>query len=361
MLVTTELRPGGAEKCLARLACGLNKERFRTMVVSIASRPRGSQAKLVEQLEDQKIPIRFLNCDSKWSLWSAIRQLKQIVGEFQADIVQSFLIHANVVAGLALRRLPKIDFYSGIRVADPSRLRHRIEKWATKGGRKMICVSESVKEFAAQKMGFPPDKLIAIPNSIDQPQLTSSLKLSLERIEKPFVVFVGRLEPQKGLHAFFQALSKYNDKLPAFDLVLIGSGSELDSLQSATQSMQRNIHWLGWKDNPLDYLAQSAVKILPSKWEGMPNVLLEAMSLGKPFVAFGVDGVTELCPPGSVQLIQPDNYQKFFESLAQLVTDKEFAKEIGEKNRLHVLENFSTKKMLAKYEAVYLGDPASPV
>ena len=94
--------------------------------------------------------------------------------------------------------------------------------------------------------------------------------------------------------------------------------------------------------------------ILPSLWEGMPNVLLEAMSVGVPFVAFNVDGVKEIVSKDPFQLVEPDDYESFFQKMMQFLTEPDLAQRVGAKNRDRVENDFSLEKMIASYESIYL-------
>lgn len=357
LLLTTELRPGGAEKCLTNLACGLDPARFQPIVVSIKSIPDASERRLVDRLQQAGIPTHFLDCDSKWSLWKAARKLKNLIQVHEVELVQSFLIHANMLAGFVLRHFPQIRFFTGIRVADPSRIRHKTEKWLTRRAERIVCVSRQVKEFAATKMGLPQNKLVAIPNGIETPTVDPDFSPSALGIQTPYVLFVGRLEEQKGLVKFLDEFTQRDDSLPDFDLVLAGEGSQKTQLEKSTVDLRHKFHWIGWHSNPQDLMVHAACTVLPSLWEGMPNVLLETMSLAKPFVAFGVDGVRELVEDDDLQVVPAGNYEKLFASLSELVSSEQLARELGLSNQKRVEENFSLKKMIAKYEALYLDCP----
>lgn len=330
---------------------------FRPTVVSLRSQPQSSQNRLVTKLRDAQIPTYFLNCDSKFQFWKAIGKLKQVVKESQPEILQSFLFHANVIAGLTLRSFPKVDFFSGIRVADPSWTRHKLEKWATRRAQKVICVSDSVKQFAEHRMGIKPERLIAIPNGIEpESDVLNHDHTASESL--PRVVFVGRLEPQKGLIPFLKFLVSQREQLPDFEMVFVGEGSQRHELEQIGRSLER-IRFVGWSDDPQSWIRESQLLILPSLWEGLPNVLMEAMNLGKPVVTFGVDGVSEICGD-PFQAIEPGDYPKFLQRLTQIIENKELAKSKGMQNAKRIRDHFSLKKMIADYQAIYLGNPSSP-
>ena len=122
-LVITELEVGGAERCLANLACGLDRTRFEPVVYCLAPRPLPPRDALVTQLGEAGVPVRFLGFSSKWQLPMAVRSAGRTLARQAPHVIQSMLFHANIVARLAKRRLPDSGLSLGIRVADPSRWR----------------------------------------------------------------------------------------------------------------------------------------------------------------------------------------------------------------------------------------------
>lgn len=356
LLVTTELRPGGAEKCLVNLACGLDRDRFSPSVVSIADPPSPQQDVLVQKLKEREIPVNFLKINSKSQVFSAVARLRRVIQSTKPDLVQSFLVHANILTGLALGRFPKIPFFTGIRVADPSPCRHRIERWATSRATGIICVSQQVADFAKQVMKLPPEKLSVIPNGLEVVE-TRETKQSAD---PPRVLYVGRLEKQKGLVEFLKKLHDFQSSLPPFELTFVGEGSLRSELERLAESLDRRVEFLGWHPNPREIMKNSAVLILPSLWEGLPNVLLEAMAEGTPVTVFEVDGVKDIKnidaqnPDFELQFRVPGDYRSFFQSLTQLLTDKSLAARIGNTNRALIQQHYGLEKMIANYELAYL-------
>lgn len=372
LLFTTELRPGGAEKCLTQLACNLDPKRFSPVVATLGPAPDPDNDQLVQMLTQHEIPIHFLNCSSKWSFLSAIKNLAQLIRTEKISLVKSFLFHANVVAGLAVGRVNRskqesVKLLTGIRVAEPSRIRHWIERWATKNADGAICVSPSVSRFALETMRLPIRPIFTICNGVELPPQKPKIEIAPgdnEPVEsgrlphwptqKPAAVFVGRFHQQKGLVPFLSqfAQSELKNELA---LILVGDGPERSRLETivATHNLQ-HVHFVGWQASPGQWISQADLTILPSLYEGMPNVLLETMVQGKPFVAFDVDGVADLQIDSEVQVIPQEKYQTFFDSMSQLVRDKALASQLGKANRIQVESNFTLEKMIAEFETAFL-------
>src|SRR5438067_1845271 len=102
-LIITELEPGGAERCLVELATRLNPSEFSPVVYSLGPRPAEGKQALIDRLDQAEVPVHFLDCTRTWQYPSAVRRLAQRLREQQADLVQTFLFHANVVGTRAAR------------------------------------------------------------------------------------------------------------------------------------------------------------------------------------------------------------------------------------------------------------------
>src|SRR5439155_4746020 len=107
---------------------------------------------------------------------------------------------------------------------------------------------------------------------------------SLSELGVPYgrrvMLFVGRLDRQKGLDLFFQELPAIFRELPDHDLLLIGNGPQAAALQHCARRLrvQDRVHFGGWRNDVPSIMAAADLLVLPSRWEGMPNVVLEAMA-----------------------------------------------------------------------------------
>jgi glycosyltransferase involved in cell wall biosynthesis len=360
--VITELSPGGAEKCLVNLATTIDRRRFSPQVISLKQRPETEKSVLVERLEAGDIPVHFLNMRSAWGVPGAVRRLARILQEQQSTLVQSFLYHANIVSALATRRVG-IPHLAGIRVADPRRNRHRLERFFCRGTWRFVGVSQSVSRFARDIVRLPEEKVVTIPNGIDLAEIDridpvdlSSLGLKDVSPNGRTMAFVGRLHEQKGLKEFLENSAGVFAKFTELHLLLIGDGEQSVRLQKICREQQlgSRVHFLGWRVDALSILAAADLLVLPSRWEGMPNAVLEAMALSKPVVAFDVDGVRELLGETSViQLAPANDHVQLCERIERMLQDKQFALRAGQLNRERVKQEFSLEQMVYAYEKLY--------
>ena len=358
-LVITGLEPGGAERALTQLALRINRELFQPLVISLQPRPTAAKCLMVDQLEAAEVPVEILNAQSKWQIGSAVWRLSRRFQSLQPAIVQSFLFHANVVAALA-GRLSGVPVVAGIRVADPSPARHRLERWIEPLVKKVVCVSHSVAHFSAQTAGLPRGKLSVIPNGVDVAKFRDALPADRHELGLPaqqrFFIAIGRLDRQKGHDWLLPQMPAIFAQRPQHSLLIVGDGPERKRLQAQTAELglQQRVHFLGWRADVPQLLKLAEVLLLPSRWEGMPNVLLEAMAAGLPFVSTAVEGADEIA--GLLQgdqVVNQGDAQAFTERVLAVTASSDYRMQLGKANQQRAEEHFSLALMAKAYEDIY--------
>ncbi|MDX1944121.1 MAG: glycosyltransferase [Pirellulaceae bacterium] len=357
--VITELWPGGAERCLANLAMGLDRERFEQVVYSLKVRPPAGKDQLVNQLEAAGVPVRFLELRSPGQILSAVRKLAGHFSAQRPQIVQSFLFHANIVGSAAASRANVPHVALGVRVADPRRWRAWAERWLGRRADKIVCVSQGVADFCRQR-GYPSDKLLVIPNGVDVERFANATPIHPTALGLPadrkFFVFIGRLDRQKGLADLLQHLPDTLAANPRHDFVLVGDGPERTSLAglAAQLKIAERVHFAGWRDDVPAILAGAELLVLPSRWEGMPNVVLEAMAAGKPVAATRAHGVVELFGQGADrQTVAVDQPGTLAAKIGDFLQSPQALSELRQLNRLRAEHEFSLAAMIARYDRLY--------
>jgi glycosyltransferase involved in cell wall biosynthesis len=357
-LVITELAPGGAERCLVELATRLDRSRFSAIVYSLGPHPAKSKQSLVNRLAEAGIPTNFLGLTKKWEYFTAVRKLAQMLRVQRAQIVQSFLFHANVIAARAAKGAGVPHLISGIRVADPRRWRTAVESLATARADRFVCVSQSVAEFCRRR-GFASEKLLVIPNGIDLARWRDVPGANLAQLGVPstrrVLLFVGRLDKQKGLDRFFRELPVVFRELPEHDLVLAGEGGQRAALARSAQRLgiASRIHFVGWQDEIAALMAAADVVVLPSRWEGMPNVVLEAMAAGKPVISTQAEGTVELLGLAALEQTAPvGDWDGLRSRLIEVATDMHLRDDLGRRNQGRA-QQFSLEDVAERYQRLY--------
>lgn len=357
-LVITELEPGGAERCLVELATRLDPARFQVGVYALASRPSAPRHVLVERLGAAGVPVHFLGCDRRWQVVTAVRRLAQLFRQSRPQLIQTFLFHANLVGLWAARRAGVPHVVTSVRVADPRPWRMWLERWGTLRAERIACVSSGVAEHY-RRYGFPQEKLVVIPNGIDLGRLSSAQPANLQRLgvapgHKTFL-FAGRLDRQKGIDAFLPYAAKILEDFPDWDWLIAGEGPLRPWLvrQAAASRSAPRIHFVGWQPEILPLLMASELLILPSRWEGMPNVVLEAMACGKPVLTTRTEGVADLLADGAdEQTVPPEDWDGVAQRLRAWLADSAHRQRLGSAN-LSRASHFSIEVMVNRYDELY--------
>ncbi len=361
-LCITELDWGGAERCLVRLATGLDRDRFEPTVYCLAPPPKG-EVTCLAPLEEAGITVNCLNGKTKWHFPLIFRRLTSLFKKHRPHVVQSFLFHANFTAAVAAHRARVRPVISGIRVAErrtniPFLANRYTDRWIDR----YVCVSHSVAEFYRTRTRISTDKMLVIPNGIDLDAYSSpnsqTADLSAQGIPpgRRLVCFVGRLEPQKGVQWLVETAGGWLEKMPESDLLVVGDGPQRNRLErmAKSQNIGNRVHFVGPRADVPQILARCELLLLPSAWEGMPNVVMEAMASGLPVVACDVEGVRELLGPTTApQMVAHGDTAAMVGKIVALLSDPEFARRVGKENRLRIERNFSLATMIRSYEQLW--------
>lgn len=283
----TELDPGGAEKALVRFAVGLHERGWHVRVVSL--RDRGP---LADALESASIPVTALQCGSLLDI-RAVPRLTRELHDHPPDVLVCFLHQANIVGRIAGRKAGVRCVASGIRVAD----RRKTIVWTDRLTRFLtdhyVAVSQYVADVHSELCRIPPSAMSVIYNGVD---VTDQMPLR-NSAETFRILFVGRLTAQKRPHDLMTAFGLLPEALKQQTHIdLLGDGELAPALQQTidNEGLDNHVVLHGQQANVADWMKRSDVLVLPSAWEGLPNVVLEAMANGLPVIASSVDGIPEV-------------------------------------------------------------------
>lgn len=356
--VITEMFVGGAERCLTELAVGMKARGATVRVFSIGTLPTGPQAALLERLTDSGVPVESSNADGIQSVFKARRHLGRWLQDGNVDVCQTFLFHGNVLGSFAARSVGVPFVVGGLRVADPSRWRSAVERMAVHKMDALVCVSEATRDFATQRLCRDPAKLLCIGNGVDVGRFDAAEPVEWSALGWPsdakVALFVGRLHPQKGLDLLQrQAETLLSD--PKLRLLLIGDGPLREDLNRwSSQFTDGRVKLLPWQSDVAPWMKAAHLLVLPSRYEGMPNVVLEAMAAGKPIVCSDVEGSLELLRHQPQSQVFPSGDDGAMAGLiSRLLSDDRLAERLGRENRHRVIEQFSIRVMVDRYATLY--------
>jgi len=359
--VITELFVGGAERCLTELAIGCAEQGDRVRVASIGSLPTGIQARFIDRLNAHGIEVFSANCDQSIQLLTARSRLRAWMKSDRPDVVQTMLYHANLIGTMAARSAGIDVCVGGVRVAERSRIRSRLEAWAMNRMSAVVCVSDSVLRFVHQSRNTR-TSLHIIGNSIDLAHVDavpvvdwSMVSPAMKARGEQVLLFVGRLHPQKGLDVLLQTLPELLKRYPEMRVVIVGDGPLREWLEEAALKFERErVLMVGWRSDALSLMKGCRLLVLPSRYEGMPNVVMEAMAASKPVAATRVEGISELLREGAIdQSCPPEDSNAMFKLLVHLWGDPARSELIGERNREIIAAHHSITAMVQSYRDLY--------
>jgi glycosyltransferase involved in cell wall biosynthesis len=218
----------------------------------------------------------------------------------------------------------------------------------------LIVLSESWRQYYLELTGLPEDCVVALPNPIRLPEAIP------DRTNRPVVtlVFLGRMDDNKGPARILGAVSLLSDKLRAkVRLLMAGDGAVQEVRRAAkTLGLEGQAVVEGWvsPERRDQMLSDGDIFVLPSKAEGMPMSLLEAMAWGLPVVTTPVGGIPEVVRHGeSGFLVQPTDERAICEAIRQLVEDEELRLRMGAAARA-TAERFHISHYWTGLQKIYL-------
>jgi glycosyltransferase involved in cell wall biosynthesis len=307
-LCITDLDPGGAERALVQVVTRLDRTEWDPGVYCLG--PRGE---LADVLESAGIETHCLNATRRDIF--VVTRLAKLLKRRRPALLQTFLFHANIAGRLAavIARVPIV--VSGIRVAEREKRWHlTLERRTKRLVTHHVCVSEAVADFTRAALELDDEAVSVIPNGVDATAVAGAPRADLTQFGIPggsrTLLFVGRLHPQKGVSVLLDAFQLIANQASDVHLLIVGRGPLEGFVRESvrTHSLDSRIHLLGRRDDVPSLMRSATALVLPSLWEGMPNVVLEAMAAHLPVIASAVDGTVELidedntgwlCKPGS--------------------------------------------------------------
>lgn len=310
---------------------------------------RGFDVTVVSTENTFHIPIKGLYNPS-FSLFSAAKEvLERLHGKF-FDVAHGHNIPswpAVKVAHATAKILTQHGVYSEQVRMLHGKLFGSIGKWVESRALKEVdaltCVSRSTCEYY-RSMGI---EAYYIPNAVDLDEMP---KEELRLYDKQ-VVYVGRLSPEKGFDVLLEAANRIDEDI---HLVIVGSGvRELEERALALAQRLSNFHFLGYKprEETLRIIKGSDLLILPSRIEGLPTVLLEAMAMKVPIIASRIPGVLDALDESCAVLIEPENPNKLAEAINTYVAAH--PRTLVERAYERVVAEFNWGKVVQQYIELY--------
>jgi sugar transferase (PEP-CTERM/EpsH1 system associated) len=352
MHLITELESGGAQSALLRLVAGQDRSRFTPVVLCLYNGDR-LVARQIRSLGVEVIDLgmtRKWRLDAFWRLWRQLRRVRPV-------ILHTWMFHANI-PGRLLGRLAGVPHIisSERTMGQEGGARRRLNRWTGRLADRIICVSQNVADFAAKEIGLPTDRLVVIQNGIDTNLFRPTPAQATKAADQLTIGYVGRLEKVKGVNFLIDAFAALVAQHPHLQLQLVGDGSERRALEQQVQTLGLGdkVHFLGIRSDMPALYPTFDLFVLPSLWEGMPNVALEAMACGVPVIATNTGGTPEVVQDGKSGLLAPPgDAVALAQAMATLINNAEQRCQLAQAGRHFVEQTFSINQTVAQTVALY--------
>jgi glycosyltransferase involved in cell wall biosynthesis len=312
------------------------------------------------------VPMRTSIHPSDFFAARAVRKYVGAHGPF--DVVHGHSSKGGAVARLAALGTGAAAFYTlhGLIMMDPDlagwkrRLYLGIERVLGWGTERIIAVSPE-EQRAAAALGLP--RVVLIPNGVGPSELLprGNARSEIGASEGERVVgFVGRFVSQKAPHVLLGAMKRVAKQVPDARLAMVGAGPLEASLRAFArrEGLDGRVRWLGERD-ARTVMAGFDVFAIPSCKEGLPYVVLEAMSAGLPVVATDTAGVESLVTTGVNGVVVPcGDVAALGAALVAVARDRETIARFGAAS-LRRVARFTVEAMVDRTLAAYRGEPVS--
>lgn len=343
------LGQGGAERQLLYMLQALQKAGVETRVICLT---RGEIYQ--SRIESMGVEVEWVGASG-----SRLKRLQNVVKSLRKnrpDIVQSAHFYTNIYAAAAGKFLG-IKSIGAIRNDLTSEIgADRIfGKWQVRLPDHLIANSELALR-RAKDFGIPPQKIDFVKNAVHlggDSQITA-----IENKRTINVLYVGRLAEQKRPEIFVELAFYLSQNAPELDLRfrMAGEGPLLENLKKQVTDYrlpENAVSFLGNRPDVLPLYQESDLLVLPSRFEGTPNVLLEAMACGLPIVATKVGGVPEIVSEKCGILVDPENKRELFEAARELVTNESLRRRLGRGGKEYVARNHSLEYLQKQLTGIY--------
>jgi glycosyltransferase involved in cell wall biosynthesis len=304
------LVPAGAERSLAALAPQYTARGVRLEVAFLHDRP-GIHADL------QRAGVQLYSIAGGGGRVGWLRRAERLVRRKRPDLVHTTLFEADLVGRVAgaVTRIPVVSSLVNVAYGDEQLTDPALRTWRVRAAlladattarfvTRFHAISQHVAHTMGHRLHIPHQRIDVVPRGRDPRELGTRTSARRSRARaalgvesnEPLIVAAARQERQKGLDVLLQALPEVLGSDPKTKVVLAGrDGNQTPLLQSLLQQLDigGSTRFLGTRSDVPDLLCAADVFVVPSRWEGLGSVILEAMALEAPIVASDLPPIRE--------------------------------------------------------------------
>jgi len=291
-----------------------------------------------------------------------VGRLRQIIRDLDPGVLVGHDYKANLVARLADRDRPRVAVVHGYTGEDPKvGLFEAVDRRLLRGACAVVVVAEPQRTRLVE-VGVDPSRVRVVPNGIAADRVAAAAREGRARLraawgvgdDERVVLVLGRLSPEKGQDLALEAFARLGRRDAR--LVLVGDGAARPALETraARPDLAGRVLFLGWRDDPHACLGAADVFLLPSRTEGLPLALLEAMAAGVPAVAARVGAVAEVLAEGEAgRVVAAGDPAAMAAAIAGVLEDPAAHDALARRAARRVRDAYGVERQARALEAVY--------
>ena len=354
--IIDELPPDGAERLLVDVLRNRSSVHRYTVVCLI----RGGI--LSDEIQDLGVPVVIISRRSKYDATLLLRLRKWLIAE-KADVVHTHLFTADTWGRLAAWLAGIRCIFSTVHSTNlwKSRL-HRLIDWLlSRISTVVIACSQEVGEVLARRDHLPRARLRVVANGIDLRRFDAVPQVDLRQefgidTSMPILAVIGRLHPAKGHADLIPVLSRLSAAGRKFVCLFIGEGELTQPLHKlvADSGLERSVIFTGLRHDIPSLLGCIDIVVMPSRWEGLPMALLEAMAMRRPVVASAVGGIPNVIDnAANGLLVTPGDPDDLYQAIERLIDDAGLRDRLGSAARETIVRQYDVCVTAQAYDDLY--------
>lgn len=337
------LNAGGAERVVTSYANWVVSNTDSSITILLYNKPNSIYSL------DEKVNIVFPSDTSSNKIRKFIERKKfidNVIEKQNIHIVFTLFPRCAFLATIRKNKKNALIFSERANPLFTSSLTRKLCKYVANKSDGIIFQTERVKNLYPHKLHF---KSTVIANAVSNPKV---FEVKNDIVKTNTITALGRLCYQKGFDVLIAAFAKFHKDFPEYQLVIYGEGEDRDKLdiQIKDANMQNHVTLPGVKADAVLEIAKSKMFVLSSRFEGMPNALLEAMAVGTACISTDCEaGPREIIQNYENGILIPiDDVETMYSKMKELATDNKLREKIETKSK-EVLNNNSVDAIFSKY------------
>ncbi|MDD4955181.1 MAG: glycosyltransferase family 4 protein [Candidatus Omnitrophica bacterium] len=353
---------GGAEVSLLNLVKRLDKN-----YLSIVALP--CEGELSDRLKKSEIAVKIISLGefSKKRAFPFLFSTLKLADFIKKERIN--LIHANSIyiseQSYFAARLAKVPCICHVRDLIPVLGAGKLRLSAFKNAKKLVAISEAVKKDLVEKLHIPDDKIVRIYNGVDTEEFSPDtggmeLRSEFNLGQEKLIGMIGRFSPEKGQEIFIRTAAEILKNYSDVKFIIAGDaklGSEKFKAEiielAARLGINTKVIFAGFRNDLPKVLAALDLLVVPSFAEPFGRVIIEAMAMEKPVIAFNSGAAKEIITGECGELVELNSTQQLKNSVIRILQNKELASNMGRKGRAIVLDRFSIGRHVKEIEGLY--------